>query len=62
MLIGLQAIRDELSATDDYTGVTGQLSCTVNGDCAALSGLGMYRLSREEINGSHWPPELIWVP
>ena len=62
ILIGLQAMRDELTATDDYPGVTGQLSCTATGDCAALSGLGVYRISREEINGNQWPPELVWVP
>lgn len=62
MLIGLQAMRDELSATNNYVGITGQLSCTVTGDCAAPSGLGVYQLSREEIDGSRWPPELVWRP
>jgi branched-chain amino acid transport system substrate-binding protein len=62
MLIGLQAMRDTLTATEGYDGVTGQLSCTITGDCAALSGLGMYRISREEINGNQWPPELVWTP
>lgn len=62
ILVGLQAMRDKLSATENYTGVTGQLSCTATGDCAALSGLGVYQLSRKEIDGTHWPPELIWTP
>ena len=62
MLIGLQAMRDKLSATDNYAGVTGQLSCSATGDCAALSGLGVYQLGLEEIDGTHWPPELIWTP
>jgi branched-chain amino acid transport system substrate-binding protein len=62
ILIGLQAMRDELSATKDYPGITGQLSCTETGDCAALSSLGVYRIGREEINGDRWPPELVWVP
>ncbi|MBE2220137.1 MAG: branched-chain amino acid ABC transporter substrate-binding protein [Anaerolineae bacterium] len=62
ILIGLQAMRDQMTATDDYSGVTGQLHCTATGDCAALPGLGVYQISREEINGNHWPPELVWEP
>lgn len=62
MLIGLQAMRDAISATDEYAGVSGAMSCTKTGDCAALSGLGIYRISRDEIAGNQWPPELVWVP
>ena len=34
--IGRQALRDALYATKDYPGLTGSLTCTPNGDCAAL--------------------------
>lgn len=62
LLIGLQAMRDTLSATKEYPGVTGLLSCSPYGDCAAPTSLGIYQLNQEKINDNQWPPELIWQP
>ncbi len=62
ILIGLQAMRDALYATKAYPGITGSLSCSPQGDCAAPTGLGMYRISLAEINENQWPPELVWTP
>lgn len=61
ILIGLQAMRDALSATNEYPGVTGQLSCSAYGDCAASTSVGVYQISQEDIPGSPWPPKLVWL-
>jgi branched-chain amino acid transport system substrate-binding protein len=62
LLIGLQALRDTLTATQEYPGITGLLSCSPYGDCAAPTSLGVYQLNQEEINANQWPPELVWQP
>ncbi|PIE79501.1 MAG: hypothetical protein CSA11_11900 [Chloroflexi bacterium] len=62
LLIGLHTMREALYATKAYPGVTGELSCSPQGDCAAPTGLGVYRISLAEINENQWPPELVWTP
>jgi branched-chain amino acid transport system substrate-binding protein len=62
LLIGLQALRDTIGATSGYAGVSGELTCSAAGDCAAPDSLGVYQIGREEINGTRWPPPLVWTP
>lgn len=62
ILIGLQAMREALAATQEYPGITGRLSCSPYGDCAAANSLGIYQINREVINGNQWPPDLVWRP
>ena len=62
ILIGLQAMREALAATEAYPGITGRLHCGSYGDCAALSSLGIYQINREVIDGKQWPPEMVWQP
>lgn len=62
LLIGRQALRDALTQTVVFPGVTGDLTCSTYGDCAAETAVGIYRLSTAQIEGESWPPELVWMP
>jgi branched-chain amino acid transport system substrate-binding protein len=49
-----QALRDAVTATKDFQGLTGVLTCDVNGDCAnPIIGVYVYHTGQ-------YPPELIW--
>lgn len=52
LVIGRQALRDELFATTDYDGVTGTLTCNATGDCADP------KISVSEVTGGAF--ERIW--
>ncbi|MCO6450173.1 MAG: ABC transporter substrate-binding protein, partial [Caldilineales bacterium] len=62
ILFGRQALRDALSATKDFNGLTGKLTCGSTGDCATGEALGIYELTDAEVTGGNWPPEAIWTP
>jgi basic membrane protein A len=49
-----QALRDAVAATKDFTGISGVLTCNVNGDCANPI-IGVY-----EYHTDQFPPTLIW--
>jgi branched-chain amino acid transport system substrate-binding protein len=59
--IGRQALRDYLYALDGFAGLTGNLSCDENGDCATGEALGVFQLSQAEVDGA-WPPPVFWQP
>ncbi|MFN2203570.1 MAG: branched-chain amino acid ABC transporter substrate-binding protein [Caldilineaceae bacterium] len=59
ILVGRQALRDAMTATSDYKGLTGTLSCSETGDCATGEALGVYVLSEAELEGN-WPPQVVW--
>lgn len=49
-----QALRDAMAATKDFNGLTGVLTCNVDGDCAnPIIGAYVY-------HAGEYPPELIW--
>ncbi|OGO73125.1 MAG: hypothetical protein A2Z49_02170 [Chloroflexi bacterium RBG_19FT_COMBO_56_12] len=56
-----QALRDAVYATKDFKGLTGNLACDENGDCATGEALGVFLLSQAEVDGS-WPPPVFWTP
>ncbi len=60
LLIGRQALRDALSATSGYSGLTGTLTCNPTGDCATGEALGIFQITDAEVNGGNWPPAAIW--
>jgi len=49
-----QALRDAMAATKDFKGLTGVLTCNVDGDCANPI-IGVY-----EYHAGQYPPTLIW--
>jgi len=62
VLVGRQALRDAMSATSGFDGLSGNLSCTPTGDCATGEALGVFEITSAEINDGNWPPEAIWTP
>jgi len=50
--IGRQALRDALYATKDFAGLTGNLACDENGDCATGEALAVYQISQAMVDGS----------
>ncbi len=62
LLIPRQALRDAVTATAGFRGVTGTLACNETGDCATGEALGIYRITDAEVSGGNWPPEAVWTP
>jgi branched-chain amino acid transport system substrate-binding protein len=60
--IGRQALRDYLYTLTGFPGLTGNLACDANGDCATGEALGVFQLSDAEVTGGNWPPEVVWTP
>ncbi|HJW89682.1 MAG TPA: ABC transporter substrate-binding protein [Anaerolineales bacterium] len=56
-----QALRDYLYSLSDYNGLTGNLTCDENGDCATGEALAVFKLTQAEVDGS-WPPPAFWQP
>lgn len=64
LLIGRQAIRDALSATENYGGLTGLLTCQQEspfaGDCAPGTAVAMFVITEAEVYDDNWPPPVFW--
>ena len=54
LLIGRQALRDCMYATKDFSGLTGNLTCTPTGDCADPN-IAVY-----QYHEGQYPPEKVW--
>jgi len=65
LIIGRQALRDAVSATEGFEGLTGTLTCQTEapflGDCATGEGLAIFEITQAEVDGD-WPPAAIWTP
>lgn len=61
MLIGRQALRDAMTATSNFDGLTGNLACNATGDCATGEALGIFQITEAEVGGA-WPPAVVWTP
>ena len=61
LLIPRQALRDWIYSLENYDGLTGNLTCDENGDCATGEALGVFQLSDAEVGGA-WPPPVFWTP
>ncbi|MEM6527780.1 MAG: branched-chain amino acid ABC transporter substrate-binding protein [Chloroflexota bacterium] len=59
--IGRQALRDELTAIEEFEGLTGVLTCSETGDCSTGEALGIFQTTEAELEGN-WPPPVIWTP
>ncbi len=64
LLIGRSAIREALAATEEYPGLTGQLTCQEEspfaGDCATGTALAMFQIGAAEVYDDNWPPPIAW--
>lgn len=47
-----QALRDAIYATDGFAGLTGNLSCDDNGDCATGEALAVYQITQAMVDGT----------
>ena len=56
-----QALRDAIAATKDFKGVTGNLTCDANGDCADPK-IAIYQSSAEDIANGTMPKKPVWFP
>jgi branched-chain amino acid transport system substrate-binding protein len=61
LTINRQALRDAMYATANFDGLTGNLTCDKNGDCATGEALAVFQLGTEEVGGN-WPPPVVWRP
>jgi branched-chain amino acid transport system substrate-binding protein len=59
--IGKQALRDAIAATKDFKGITGNLTCDPNGDCADPK-IALYKVSADNFAGNVMPKEPVWFP
>ncbi len=57
--IGRQALRDALFATSGLMGLTGNITCNANGDCADPK-IAMYQLTEDNLTNGEIPTEKIW--
>lgn len=57
--IGRQALRDALFATSGLMGLTGNITCNANGDCADPK-IAMYQLTEDNLTKGEIPTEKIW--
>lgn len=65
LIIGRAALREALSAVEDYPGLTGSLTCQETsphaGDCATGEALAIFQLTAAEILDGNWPPPVVWT-
>jgi branched-chain amino acid transport system substrate-binding protein len=56
-----QALRDAIAATKDFKGVTGNLTCDPNGDCADPK-IAIYQASADDFARLEMPKTPVWYP
>lgn len=61
LVIGRQALRDALTDTTNFRGITGSITCNEFGDCATGEALAIYKISTEQINAEAFPPPVEWT-
>ncbi len=61
LYIGRRALRDALYATKDFKGLTGNLTCDKQGDCADPR-IAIYKTSAENIKSLVLPDKPFWKP
>jgi branched-chain amino acid transport system substrate-binding protein len=56
-----QALRDAIGATKDFKGITGNLTCDPNGDCADPK-IAIYQASADDFANLTMPKTPVWFP
>lgn len=59
ILIEKSLLRQALSTTFQYDGISGQLTCSISGACFDETAVGVFQLSGAEISGEQWPPRQL---
>lgn len=60
MLIGRQALREALIEFNEYSGLTGLVTCKKSGFCTTGQQLGIYLHNTSDDFQSQWPPQPVW--
>ena len=62
--IGRQALRDAVTATTGFPGLTGTLACDINGDCATGQALAVFQATEDMVAGSVdlLTSQPVWTP
>ena len=64
LFIGRQAMREAVSAVENYAGVTGNLTCLDEspyaGDCGNPESLAVFLITEAVLHDGLWPPPAIW--
>ena len=64
IVFGRQAIRDAVTATEDFPGLTGRLTCRGDspfaGDCSPGTALAVFLITEAEVFDDNWPPPVAW--
>ncbi|OGO21412.1 MAG: hypothetical protein A2Y54_11300 [Chloroflexi bacterium RBG_16_51_16] len=61
LVIDRAKLREAMYATANFAGLTGNLTCDANGDCATGEALAIFQLGAAEVGGN-WPPPVVWRP
>jgi branched-chain amino acid transport system substrate-binding protein len=56
-----QALRDAIGATKDFKGITGNLTCDPNGDCADPK-IAIYQATQADFDALTMPKTPVWFP
>jgi branched-chain amino acid transport system substrate-binding protein len=56
-----QALRDAIGATKDFKGITGNITCDPNGDCADPK-IAIYRAGQQDFSNNTMPKSPVWAP
>ncbi|MCP4415141.1 MAG: ABC transporter substrate-binding protein [Chloroflexi bacterium] len=59
LVIGRNALREQMQAMGGFIGLTGSLRCDAAGECAAAT-YGLYELETAVFSNNSWPPPLFW--
>ncbi|MYD11604.1 MAG: ABC transporter substrate-binding protein [Chloroflexi bacterium] len=64
LFIGRQAMREAISAVENYDGVTGNLTCLDEspyaGDCGNPESLAVFEITEAVLYDGLWPPPAVW--
>jgi branched-chain amino acid transport system substrate-binding protein len=55
------ALRDAIGATKDFKGITGNITCDPNGDCADPK-IAIYRAGQQDFTNNTMPKSPVWAP
>ena len=58
--IGRQALREAISTSTGFNGLSGTIRCTPAQECLAEQNLGIYDIRALQTEGGQWPPKIAW--
>ena len=62
MFIGRQALRQKIADTQDFEGLSGNISCHQSNECNLSQTFVIYYIPQTQGDGWQWPPLIVWKP